>query len=119
LKVKEIAAGTPVGYMARFRAPCAMRVGTVAAGYADGVPHRLSMSGSLMSEGRALPILGAVSMDLTTVDLTQAPELQEGDAVTILGAGMDAQRIAEIAGEIPYSVLCGIGNRVTRVYSED
>jgi alanine racemase len=119
LKVKEIAAGTPVGYMARFRAPCAMRVGTVAAGYADGVPHRLSMSGSLMSEGRALPILGVVSMDLTTVDLTQAPELQEGDAVTILGAGMDAQRIAEIAGEIPYSVLCGIGNRVTRVYSED
>ncbi len=116
LKVREIAAGTPVGYMARFRAPTATRIGTVAAGYADGIPHRLSTRGSLVSKGRALPILGAVSMDLTTVDLALAPELQVGDAVTVLGPGMDAQQIAEIAGEIPYSVLCGIGNRVRRVY---
>lgn len=119
LKVREIAAGTPVGYMARFRAPHAMLIGTVAAGYADGIPHRLSTRGSLVSHGRALPILGAVSMDLTTIDLSNAPELQVGDPVTVLGPGMGAQQIAEIAGEIPYSVLCGIGNRVTRVYTED
>jgi len=118
LKVREIGAGTPVGYMARFRAPHAMRIGTVAAGYADGLPHRLSTRGNLVSKGRTLPILGAVSMDLTTVDLTAAPELQVGDAVTVLGPGMDAQRIAELAGEIPYSVLGGIGNRVRRVYIE-
>ena len=116
LKIREIAAGTPVGYMARFRAPAAMRIGTVAAGYADGIPHRLSTRGALVSKGRALPILGAVSMDLTTVDLALAAELKVGDALTVLGPGMDAQQIAEIAGEIPYSVLCGIGNRVRRVY---
>lgn len=119
LKVRQIAAGTPVGYMARFHAPRDMRIGTVAAGYADGLPHRLSTRGSLISQGRLLPILGAVSMDLTTIDLTAAPELQTGDAVTVLGPGMDAQQIADIAGEIPYSVLCGIGNRVARVYKED
>ncbi len=116
LKVRNIAAGTPVGYMARFRAPVEMRIGTVAVGYADGVPHRLSARGSFVSNGRRLPILGAVSMDLTTVDLTLAPELVEGDMVTVLGAQMNAQQIADIAGEIPYSVLCGIGNRVRRVY---
>ena len=118
LNVKDLAAGTPVGYMARFRAPYAMRVGTVAVGYADGIPHQLSTRGSFLSNGHALPILGAVSMDLTTVDLTQAPELREGDAVTVLGPGMDAQQIAQLAGEIPYSVLCGIGNRVRRIYTE-
>ncbi len=118
LNVREIAAGTPVGYMARFRAPRAMRIGTVAAGYADGIPHRLSTRGSFIAGGCAAPILGAVSMDLTTIDLTAAPQLQPGDAVTILGEGMDAQQIAGIAGEIPYSVLCGIGNRVRRIYSE-
>ncbi len=118
LKVREIGAGTPVGYMARFRARHAMRIGTVAAGYADGIPHRLSTRGSLVSNGRVLPILGAVSMDLTIVDLTVAPELKLGDAVTVLGPGMDAQAIADLAGEIPYSVLCGIGNRVRRIYIE-
>ncbi len=119
LKVRDIAAGTPVGYLARFRAPQAMRIGTIAAGYADGIPHRLSTRGSLISQGRLLPILGAVSMDLTTIDLSAAPELQEGDPITVLGPDMDAQQIAEIAGEIPYSVLCGIGNRVSRIYTND
>ena len=118
LKIREISAGTPVGYLARFHAPRAMRIGTVAAGYADGIPHRLSTRGSLVSQGRLLPILGAVSMDLTTIDLTAAPNLQPGDPVTVLGPGMNAQQIADIAGEISYSVLCGIGNRVTRVYTD-
>ncbi len=117
LKVRDIAEGTSVGYRARFRAPRPMRIGTVAAGYADGIPHRLSARGSLISNGRPLPILGAVSMDLTTVDLTNAPELQPGEAVTVLGPGMDAQQIADLAGEVPYSVLCGIGKRVSRVYT--
>ena len=119
LNTRTISPGTTVGYRARFTAPVAMRIGTVAAGYADGVPHRLSTRGSFVHEGRMLPILGAVSMDLTTVDLSAAPDLQAGDAVTVMGPGMDARQIAEIAGEISYSVLCGIGNRVDRVYRDD
>ena len=119
LNTRTIAPGTTVGYRARFTAPVAMRIGTVAAGYADGVPHRLSTRGSFVHDGRMLPILGAVSMDLTTVDLSAAPDLQAGDPVTVLGPGMDAQQIAELAGEISYSVLCGIGNRVDRIYLDN
>lgn len=118
--VKDIPAGAYVGYDARFRAERPMRIGIVAAGYADGVPHRLSTRGHVVAGGRLVPILGAVSMDLTTIDLTEAPQLSAGDAVTLIGregdAAIDAQGVAETAGEISYSVLCGIGNRVRRVY---
>jgi alanine racemase len=118
--VKDIPAGTSIGYGARFHAPHAMRVGVIAAGYADGVPHRLSNRGHVVAGGRRAPILGAVSMDLTTIDLTLSPQLRVSDAVTLIGregdASIDAQQIAETAGEISYSVLCGIGNRVRRIY---
>ena len=123
--VKDIPEGTLVGYGGRFRAPRPMRIGVIAAGYADGVPHRLSNRGQVVAGGRMAPVLGAVSMDLTTIDLSAtdlsgAPSLRVGDAVTLIGregdASMDAQQMAETAGEISYSVLCGIGNRVRRVY---
>jgi alanine racemase len=110
-----------VGYGARFRATNAMRIGVIAAGYADGVPHRLSNRGHAIAGGRLARILGAVSMDLTTIDLTESPQLHTGDAITLIGregdASIDAQQIAETAGEISYSVLCGIGNRVQRIYT--
>ena len=115
IAVKDIPEGAQVGYNARFRAPQAMRIGVVAAGYADGIPHRLSCRGHVIAEGRLVPILGAVSMDLTTIDLT-GTSLAPGDPITLLGESLDAQSIAETAGEISYSVLCGIGNRVKRVY---
>ena len=70
--------------------------------------------------GRFAPILGAVSMDVTTIDVTHCPEVRIGQAVTILGregdARQDAQDIAKLAGTISYSVLCGISSRVRRVY---
>jgi alanine racemase len=96
------------------------RVATLAAGYADGIPHKLSNRGSVIVHGRVAPILGAVSMDMTSVDVTQIPETRVGDAITLLGAEgnvqIDAQQIAKIAGTISYSVLCGIHARVKRVY---
>ena len=70
--------------------------------------------------GQLVPILGAVSMDLTTIDATHCPGLQIGDAVTLLGTegdvSIDAQEMARVAGTISYSVLCGISSRVKRVY---
>lgn len=120
VEIKEIPTGEPVGYGARWRAPEYTRVGVVAAGYADGIPHAMSNRGHVIAAGRLAPILGAVSMDLTSVDLTRCPEVQIGDAVTLLGregaVSNDAEDIARQAGIISYAVLCGIGNRVRRVY---
>ena len=120
LSVKDVPEGALIGYGGMFRAPKPMRVAVLAAGYADGIPHRLSNRGSVIVKGQLAPILGAVSMDLTTIDVTQSPETRVGDAVTLLGSeggvSIDAQQIAKLAGTISYSVLCGIHARVKRVY---
>ena len=120
LIVKDIAAGSRVGYGGSFRAPEAMRIAVLAAGYADGVPHRLSGRGKVIAAGTLVPILGSVSMDLTTIDVSHTPSLAPGDDVTLLGregnVGLDAQQIARMAGTISYAILCGIGDRVERVY---
>ena len=120
LAVKEVPAGTRIGYGAMFTTSAPTRIGVLAAGYADGIPHRLSNRGHVIAAGRRVPILGAVSMDLTTIDLTSTPHLKPGDAVTLLGqegdASIDAQQMARTAGTISYSLLCGIHARVPRVY---
>ena len=120
LTVKEIPAGALVGYGASFRAQQPIRVAVLAAGYADGVPHRLSNRGKVIAAGKLVPILGTVCMDLTTIDISHSTSLAPGDEVTLLGregdVSLDAQQIARMAGTISYSVLCGIGARVERVY---
>jgi alanine racemase len=113
LSVKDLEAGALIGYGGIFRAPKPMRIAILAAGYADGIPHRLSNRGKVIANGRLVPIVGAVSMDLTTIE---AEDLRVGDAVTLLGPGNDAQEIARVAGTISYSVLCGISARVKRIY---
>jgi alanine racemase len=120
LSVKDLPAGSLIGYGGMFRATRPMRVAVLAAGYADGVPHRLSNRGSVIVNGKLAPIIGAVSMDLTSIDVSEAPETRVGDAVTLLGSegrvSIDAQQIARLAGTISYSVLCGIHARVKRIY---
>jgi len=120
LSVKEVAAGELIGYGGMFRAPRPMRIAVLAAGYADGIPHRLSNRGSVILNGHPAPILGAVSMDLTTIDASASPETRVGHVVTLLGTEgdvtIDAQQIAKWAGTISYSVLCGIHARVKRIY---
>ena len=120
LAVKTVPAGTPIGYGAIYRAKRDMRIAILAAGYADGIPHRLGNRGYVMAEGKFLPIIGAVSMDVTTIDATDCPDLSVGQAVMLLGQDgekiIDAQQMARTAGTISYSVLCGISARVTRVY---
>lgn len=119
LSVKDIEAGALIGYGGMHRAARPMRIAILAAGYADGIPHRLSNRGKVIARGKLVPIVGAVSMDLTTIDATDT-DLRAGDAVTLLGmegsVSIDAQQIARWAGTISYSVLCGIHARVTRVY---
>jgi len=120
LTVKEIPQGARVGYGGIFSAAAPMRIAVLAVGYADGIPHRLSNRGRVIVSGRYAPILGAVSMDVTTIDVTHCPEVHVGQPVTIMGTDggltIDAQEIARQAGTISYSVLCGISSRVKRVY---
>jgi alanine racemase len=120
LAVKDVCEGALVGYGGMFRAPKPMRIAILAVGYADGLPHRLSNRGRVIAGGIAVPILGAVSMDVTTIDVTACPNLKPADAVTLLGSegdvSIDAQEIARIAGTISYNVLCAISSRVKRVY---
>jgi len=120
LAVKDLPAGALVGYGGIFRAPEPMRIAVLAAGYADGIPHRLSNKGRVIAGGHFAPIVGAVSMDLTTIDVTHSPPVQVGDSVTLLGSeggiSIDAQQMARVAGTISYSVLCGIHARVKRIY---
>lgn len=120
LEAKDVPKGTQIGYGAGFTTPRPMRIGILAVGYADGLPHRLSGRGRVIACGEWAPVLGAVSMDLTTVDLSASPGVKRGDAVTILGRdgerSQDAQELARTAGTISYSLLCGIHERVRRVY---
>jgi alanine racemase len=120
LTVKEVAEGALIGYGGMFRAAKPMRIAVLAVGYADGLPHRLSNRGRVIACGKLLPIIGAVSMDVTTIDATDVPQLRAGDSVTLMGSEggvkIDAQQIARLAGTISYSVLCGISSRVKRVY---
>lgn len=120
LLVKEVEAGDPVGYGAMYIAPRRMKIGVLGVGYADGLPHRLGNRGRVIAGGQFANILGAVSMDVTTIDLSDAPQLKAGDAVTLLGregfASIDARQMARDAGTIAYSILCGISTRVPRIY---
>ncbi|WP_031497162.1 alanine racemase [Bryobacter aggregatus] len=120
LLTKEIPAGAPVGYGAQFVADKPMKIGILGVGYADGLPHRLGNRGQVIAAGKYARILGAVSMDVTTVDLTGTPQLNAGDSVTLLGSegevSIDARQMAREAGTIAYSILCGISTRVPRHY---
>src|SRR6185436_9059447 len=120
LTVKDIPEGALVGYGGSFRAPRAMRIGILGAGYADGIFHRLSNRGKVIADGRLTAIVGTISMDLTTIDLSHTTSLGPGDEVTLLGregeASLDAQQIARTAGTISYNILCSISSRVRRIY---
>ena len=110
-----------MGYNASFRTARPMRVGVVAAGYADGVDRRLSNGGTVLAAGRRVPIVGMVSMDVCLVDLSSVPEVGPGGYITLLGRegaeSIDGMEMAERCRTIPYEVLCGIGKRVARVYT--
>jgi alanine racemase len=120
LSVKDLPEGTLVGYGGAFRAARPTRIAVLAAGYADGVPHRMSNRGKVIAGGQLVPVIGAVSMDVTTIDITDVSGIVPGDAVTLIGreseVELNAQQIARWAGTISYTVLCGISARVPRVY---
>ena len=113
IAVSELAAGEAVGYNATYTVGAPMRVALLPIGYADGLRRELSSTttrpgGWVMVRGRRAPILGRVSMNLTTVDVTNVPDASLGDEVIVLGDGVTAVDHARIAETIPYEILCGL-----------
>lgn len=117
LQIRDIAAGTPVGYGAAWTAPRPTRVATVAAGYADGYLRSLSGRGVAEFRGRLVPLIGRVSMDLTTFDVTDCPDIAVGDRLTLIGgAGCQPDALAALCGTIGYEILTSLGARYARAY---
>ena len=119
--VREVAPGATVGYGATYRAAGPERWGTLAIGYGDGVPRALAAGGGeVLVRGRRVPIIGRVSMDMTTVDLSAVPEAAAGDVATLIGGDGDAEialeEVAERCGTISYEILTGLTPRLPRVY---
>ncbi len=113
LDLREIAPDDTVGYNAIFTADRPMRLALLPIGYADGLRRELSGSnmrpgGWVVIHGQRAPIVGRISMNLTTVDVTDIPSACVGDEVTVLGDGITADDHARLAGTISYEILCGV-----------
>ena len=117
LQIREIPAGASVGYGASFMAARPSRIATIAVGYADGYLRSLSGQGGAAYRGLMLPLVGRVSMDLITLDVTDVPGLVPGDAVTLIGgAAPSPDDLAARAGTIGYEILTSLGARYRRAY---
>jgi alanine racemase len=117
--VRDIPKGQGVGYSHTWIAPRDSRIGLVPIGYADGYTRLLSNRASMMVAGKRAPVIGRISMDLTTIDLSDIPQASIGDEVTVLDndplSPCSAYTLAQLAETITYEVLCRIGPRVKRV----
>jgi alanine racemase len=112
IAVKDVAAGESVGYSGTWQCQTATRIGVISIGYGDGY-HRHTKSGApVLVNGQRVPLIGRVSMDMITVDLHSQPHARPGDPVTLWGADLPVEEIAKHADTIPYTLLCGITQRV-------
>jgi alanine racemase len=119
MMVKRVPAGTPLGYGRSRVSTRPSLIGTLGAGYADGLHRLLSGTGHALVRGRAVPYSGTISMDHAMVDLTDLEDVPEGEEAVLLGsqlgAAISAWQFSRWCQTIPYEVLCGIGGRVPRV----
>jgi alanine racemase len=115
-RLKELPAGHAVGYGMTFRTRRPSRIATLPVGYADGYHRLLSNRGEVLVRGRRAPVVGRVSMDLVTIDVTEVDGARVGDEVVLLGDTITPEEIASKIGTISYEVLCSVGARVPRVY---
>ena len=119
--VTEVGPGIGVSYGATYVTEKPMtRIATVSAGYADGYPRALSNQGCVLIHGKKAPIIGRICMDQMMVDVTDIPDVQVEDVVTLVGTDGDEtitiEEIANPAARFDYEMLCDISSRVTRVY---
>jgi alanine racemase len=120
ISLRDVPVGEGVGYAARFVTKRPSRIAVINAGYADGVVRALTNRGWALVRGRRVPLVGTISMDLTTLDLTEVREAALGDVVTIYGSDSDASiEVSEVAheiGTVTSDLLCALGRRVPKFY---
>lgn len=118
--LRTVAAGSGIGYGSTYTARRPMKIAVLPVGYADGLRRELSSIGRVLVRGAVAPIVGRISMDLTSIDVSSAAGAQVGDEVIIFGTDgehqLDAWEHATLAETIPYEILCGISARVPRRY---
>lgn len=121
-QIRIMPAGRSVGYSATYTCPRPMRVGTVAAGYADGLTFGHANRGHVIIRGHVCPVLGRVSMDYCNVSLESVPDAEEGDPVYCLGGpyqkAVTVKEFANWKGSQPCEILCSFGPRAVRRYVE-
>lgn len=118
--LKEISKGTCVSYGGTFQAKADMRIATIPVGYGDGYPRGLSNKGSVLIRGKRAAVLGRVCMDQFMVDVTDIPDVKEGDEVTLIGRdGEDIitmEELGALSGRFNYELACDLGKRIPRVF---
>ncbi len=119
--IKQLPAGTGISYGQTLRLKKPTRIAILTAGYADGIPTALSNKGRVIVHDQQCPILGRVTMDQTIIDITNTPEAQIGDPVTLVGKintqTITATTFAQTAGLIEWEFFCNLSKRVTRIYN--
>ena len=120
--IKEVPAGTPVSYGGTFVTDKATKIATIPVGYGDGYPRSLSNKGYVLIDGKHANILGRVCMDQFMVDVTDIPDVREGDEVVLLGKDrttgeeITAEFLGDLSGRFNYELTCDINKRVPRVF---
>jgi alanine racemase len=112
IAINRVSSGEAIGYGARYRASEDLTVGVVAIGYGDGYPRAMRDGAPVLIHGQRIPMIGRVSMDMITVDLSRVESPQIGDMVTLWGQGLPVEEVALWADTIPYELVCRMTRRV-------
>lgn len=118
--IKTVPAGTPVSYGGTYVTENERRIATIPVGYGDGYPRGLSGKGEVLIRGKRAPVLGRVCMDQFMVDVTEIPDAEEGDLVTLIGEDgeerITMEELGDLSGRFNYELACDLGSRIPRVY---
>ena len=117
LQVRDVPVGGSVGYNATWQAARPSRIAVLGVGYGDGWPVALSNRGRASFDGGAVPLVGRVSMDLTTYDVTDQPGVTPGCWLELIGPNRSLERVAAEAGTLAYAMLTSLGPRYARIYA--
>ena len=120
LQLREVDKGQVIGYGGTYKLPKKSRIATIGVGYADGYQRVLSGSSTVFHRGFPLPLVGRISMDSITVDISSLPDnnLKEGDFVELLGKHFTIDQAASLAQTVPYEMITGLGRRHYRYYNQ-